>query len=164
MPVLAELYAQTREVVHLAVPAGPSVLIVEKLFGPESARVGTAVGMRRSQHSTALGKSILAHAESSPINSMHARYYRFTAFTIASPDLLGQALDRVREEGFATDFEETFIGVSCIAVPVLDRRTLKPVAAISVATASVGRSVLRYKNVMLKAAEQLSGNVSTLVA
>lgn len=164
MPVLSELYAQTREAIHLAVPAGSSVLYVEKLFGPESVRIGTAVGTRRPQHATALGKSMLAFAEPQAGGSMQSRYYRFTAFTIATPDLLGRALERVREEGFATDFEESVLGVSCIAVPVLDRRTRKPVAALSLTAGAVGRSVLRYKNVMLKAAEQLSGHVSTLVA
>ncbi|MFI5953882.1 IclR family transcriptional regulator [Cryptosporangium sp. NPDC051539] len=161
MPVLAELYAQTREAIHLGVPAGASVLYVEKLFGPDSVRINTAVGMRRPQYATALGKTMLAFSEP---QSMQARYYRFTAFTIAHPDLLGRALERVREEGFATDHEETFLGVSCLAVPVLDRRTGRPVAALSVSAAVGGRSVLRYKAVMLKAAEQLSGHVSTLVA
>lgn len=164
MPVLTELYAQTRQAIHLAVPAGSSVLYVEKLFGPESVRVGTAVGTRRPLHATALGKSMLAFSEPSFNSTMQGRYYRFTAFTIATPDLLGRALDRVREEGFATDFEESVLGVSCIAVPVLDRRTRKPVAALSLSAGAVGRSVLRYKSVMLKGAEQLSGHVSTLVA
>ncbi len=164
MPVLSELYAQTREAVHLAAPAGTSVLYVEKLFGPESVRIGTAVGQRRPQHATALGKAMMAFAEPQRSESMQSRYYRFTAFTIATPDLLGRALARVRDEGFATDFEESVLGVSCIAVPVLDRRTRKPVAALSLTVGAVGRSVLRYRGVMLKAADQLSGHVSTLVA
>jgi DNA-binding IclR family transcriptional regulator len=162
--VLTELYAQTRKTVHLAVPAGSSVLYVEKLFGPDSVRINTAVGMRRPQYATALGKTMLAFSEPRPGGSMQSRYYRFTAFTIATPGLLERALDRVREQGFATDFEETFLGVSCIAVPVLDRRTHKPVAALSLSTEATGRSVLRYQAVMLKAAEQLCGHVSKLVA
>lgn len=164
MPVLAELYAQTREVIHLAVPAGASVLYVEKLFGPESARIGTAVGTRRPQHATALGKAMLAFSDSHGSETMQSRYLRFTAFTIATPDRLGRALDKVREEGYATDFEESVLGISCIAVPVLDRRTRKPVAAISLAAGALGQSVLRHKTLMLRAAEQLSGHVSTLVA
>lgn len=164
MPVLTELYAQTREAVHLAVPVDSSVLYLEKLFGPDSARINTAVGMRRPQHATALGKSILAFSDTNLTGYTQARYFRFTAFTIATPDLLGRALERVRQEGFATDFEEAVLGISCIAVPVLDRRTQKPVAAISLSTGVGGRTVLRYKNLMLKAAEQISGHVSTLVA
>ncbi|PSM38996.1 IclR family transcriptional regulator [Streptomyces dioscori] len=164
MPVLTELYAQTRKTVHLAVPAGSSVLYVEKLFGPDSVRINTAVGMRRPQYATALGKTLLAFSDPPAGGSMQARYYRFTAFTIATRGLLERALDEVRDQGFATDFEETFLGVSCIAVPVLDRRTRKPVAALSLSTEATGRSVLRYKSAMLKAAEQLCGQVSRLVA
>lgn len=164
MPVLTELYAQTRQAVHLGVPAGSSVLYVEKLFGPDSVRINTAVGMRRPQHATALGKSMLAFSEPQEGSTGQGLYHRYTALTIASPDLLGRALCRVREEGYATDFEETFLGVSCIAVPLLDRRTRKPVAALSLSAGAVGRSVLRYKGVILKAAEQLSGHVTTMVA
>ena len=164
MPVLSELYAQTREAVHLGVPEGSSVLYVEKLFGPESVRVETAVGMRRPQYATALGKAMLAFSGAGSGGGVPARFYRFTAFTIGTPDLLGRVMERVRQEGYATDFEEAFLGVSCIAVPVFDRRTGDPVAALSLSTGAGGRAVLRYRSVMLRAAEQLSGRVSTLVA
>ncbi|MFC4946675.1 IclR family transcriptional regulator [Pseudonocardia sp. GCM10023141] len=163
IPVLSELYAQTREAVHLGVPEGSSVLYVEKLFGPDSVRVDTAVGMRRPLYATALGKAILAFSELGPGGGVPARFYRFTAFTIRTPDLLGRVVERVRQDGYATDFEEAFLGVSCIAVPVCDRRTGRPVAALSLATGAGGRAVLRYKSVMLKAAEQLSGHVSTMM-
>ncbi|MFC4946694.1 IclR family transcriptional regulator [Pseudonocardia sp. GCM10023141] len=164
MPVLTELYAQTREAVHLAVPVGSSVLYVEKLFGPESVRIDTAVGMRRPQHATALGKAMLAFSGSGIGGMVPARYFRFTAFTIATPDLLGRALIRVRQQGYATDFEEAFLGVSCIAVPVFGGRADRPVAALSLSAGAGGRSILRYRAVMLRAAEQLSGHLNTLVA
>lgn len=163
MPILSELYAQTRETVHLAVPARSSVLYLEKLFGPDSVKVNTAVGARRPLHATALGKAIMAFGdpESGP---PPLRLRRLTAFTIASPDLMQRTLDKVRNEGYATDFEESALGLSCLAVPVFDRRTALPVAALSIAVGLGGRSVLRYRNVMLEAAEQMSGFVSTLVA
>jgi DNA-binding IclR family transcriptional regulator len=164
MPVLAELYAQTRETVHLAVQAGSSVLYVEKLFGPDSAKVQTAVGARRPLHATALGKAILAHADPEGEAASYMRLRRLTAYTIATPDLMQRTLEKVRSEGYATDFEESALGISCVAVPVFDQRTGKPVAALSIAAGVGGRSVLRYRTIMAKAAEQMSGCVSTLVA
>lgn len=164
MPVLSELYAQTRETVHLAVQAGTSVLYLEKLFGPDSARVNTAVGARRPIHATALGKSILAFTDPEDGSTPQMRLRRLTAYTIATPDLMARTLEKVRTEGYSTDFEESALGLSCVAVPVFDRRTQKPVAALSIAAGVSGRSVLRYKNIMLKAAEQMSGSISTLVA
>jgi len=164
MPVLTELYAQTRETVHLGVQAGAGVLYLEKLFGPDSAKVNTAVGARGPLHATALGKSILAFSDSGSDMTPHMRLRRLTAFTIATPDLMQRTLERVRTEGYATDFEESALGITCVAVPVFDRRTDKPVAALSISAGVGGRSVLRYRNIMLKAAEQMSGCVSTLVA
>lgn len=164
MPVLAELYAQTRETVHLAVQAGAGVLYLEKLFGPDSAKVNTAVGARRPLHATALGKAILAFSDPDSDITPHMRLRRLTAFTIATPDSMERTLEKVRNEGYATDFEESSLGISCVAVPVFDRRTHKPVAALSISAGVGGRSVLRYRSIMLKAAEQMSGCVSTLVA
>ena len=164
MPVLTELYAQTREAIHLAIPVGSSVLYVEKLYGPQSLRINTCVGMRRPLYATALGKAMLAHSPPREDTSMQARYYRFTAFTISSPDALTRALERIRQEGYATDNEETFLGVSCIAVPVLDRRTGQPVAALSLSAAAVGRPIQRHKNAMLKASEHLAGQLGSMAA
>ncbi|WP_344419733.1 IclR family transcriptional regulator [Pseudonocardia ailaonensis] len=160
MPILSELYAQTGHVVHLAVPDGPAVLVIEKLYGPESVRVGTTVGMRCPGNATALGRAILAFSEIEPGGATPAQCDRPTASTVDIA-MLDTTLEQIRQRGYATDFGEAFLGISCIAVPIVDRRTGRPVAAMSLSARAEGRSILRYRARMLDAAEQVSDHVGS---
>jgi DNA-binding IclR family transcriptional regulator len=56
---------------------------------------------------------------------------RRTPRTITAPGLLRQQLDRVAETGVAFEFEESTVGLACVAAPVLDAAD-RPVAAISI--------------------------------
>ena len=157
MPFMAELFAQTRQTLHLAVLVDTDVLYVEKLFGHESLRRGTAVGRRRPAYATALGKAMLAFADQQPAEwSQRIRYRRYTAHTITSPDLMNRSLARVHDEGFATDSEESMLGVACLAVPILNRSNDRAIAALSLSTSVNNTSARRYRQALTKAAEQLS--------
>ena len=157
MPFMAELFAQTQQTIHLAVLVGTDVLYLEKIFGHESLRLGTAVGRRRPAYATALGKAMLAFAEQQPSEwSRRIRYHRYTAHTITSPDLMNRSLARVHDEGFATDFEESMLGVACLAVPILNRSNDRAIAALSLSTSVNNGSARRYRQALTKAAEQLA--------
>lgn len=161
MPFMAELFAQTRQTIHLAVLTGTDVLYLEKIFGHESLRLGTAVGRRRPAYATALGKAMLAFAEQEPAEwSRRIRYHRYTAHTITSPDLMYRSLTRVHDEGFATDSEESMLGVACLAVPILNRSNDRAIAALSLSTAVNNGSERRFKQALTKAAEQLSAQLA----
>jgi DNA-binding IclR family transcriptional regulator len=157
MPFMAELFGQTRQTIHLAVLAGTDVLYLEKLFGHESLRLGTAVGGRRPAYATALGKAMLAFAEQEPADwCRRIRYHRFTAYTIVSPELMKQSLTRVHEEGLAFESEESMLGVACVAVPILNSRNGRAIAALSLSTPVENGSARRFTKALAKAAEQLS--------
>jgi len=165
IPFMAELFAQTHETIHLAVRVGTDVLYVDKLYGHDSVRTSTCIGARRPDYATGLGKAMLAYAPPEEVRrSLAGRYRRFTAYTIATPEAMHRSLRRVREEGWATDNEESFLGVCCVAVPVLDRRTQHAVAALSLTT-SVGRSsVQRYRSLLLRAGAELSTALGAVAA
>ena len=161
MPFMAELFAQTRQTIHLAVLSGTDVLYLEKLFGHDSLRLRTAVGRRRPAYATALGKALLAFAEQEPAEwSRRIRYRRYTAHTITNPELMNQSLSRVHDEGFATESEESMLGVACMAVPILNRHNDKAIAALSLSTSVANASAHRYKQALAKAAEQLSAQLT----
>lgn len=63
-----------------------------------------------------------------------------TPFTVTRTGLLGAALDRVREEGYALVDEELEVGLRSVSVPLHDRRGAV-VAAVNVAMHSGSRSV-----------------------
>lgn len=96
-------------------------------------------------HCTASGKAILAFTAPEHREYLISRinFTRFTDKTICEPEALRENLAKLAELGYATEEEELYRGVSCIAVPIYDhagwpsyslgtslpRKTLDPVAA-----------------------------------
>ncbi|WP_236792267.1 IclR family transcriptional regulator [Amycolatopsis sp. GM8] len=163
IPYMTELFARTRTTVHLAVLRGTDILYVDKLYGHDSVHAATTIGARRPAHATGLGKAMLAFASNEDLHrNLSVRYRRFTAYTVATPGNMAQILRRVREEGCATDHEESFLGISCLAAPILDPRTHHAVAALSL-TAGTGTgnaALLRHKNLLLGTAQTLSAQLA----
>lgn len=160
VPYMAELFALTGETIHLAVLAGTDILYVDKVFGHHSTRCGTYVGARRPAYTTGLGKAILAFAAPAEVErSLTGHFQRYTAYTVPNASALLRSIDKVRADGFATDFEESFVGLSCVAVPILSPVDQVAVGAISLTTVATKGSLARYKVAMVKAAEQLSSQL-----
>jgi DNA-binding IclR family transcriptional regulator len=156
MPYLAELFAQTRQTVHLAVLSGTDVLYLNKVFGYESPRCPTLVGSRRPAYATALGKALLAFSDPKAVEAnLNIHFTRFTPYTLATASQLQRCLEQVNVDGMATDHEEMLRGVSCIAAPILDSRSGSAIAAVSIC--SVGSlAEKRYSRALLRATTELS--------
>jgi DNA-binding IclR family transcriptional regulator len=156
MPYLAELFAQTRQTVHLAVLSGTDVLYLHKVFGYESPRCPTLVGGRRPAYATALGKALIAFGDSKAVEAnLSVRFTRFTPYTLATAGQLRRCLERVNADGMATDHEELLRGVSCVAAPILDPKSGRAVAAMSIC--SVGSlAEKRHSRALLRATAELS--------
>ena len=70
--------------------------------------------------SAALGKVILAFSRREVVARVLARgLQRQSAYTIVEPQAFVEHLRAIRSAGIAFDREETFIGVACVAAPVL---------------------------------------------
>lgn len=130
---LHELAVATRRTVHLGVLDGTDVLYVDKIDGRGPVTTGiTRVGGRRPAHCTAIGKALVAWSgEDARARLLSTRLRPYTAATIVEPTRLDVELRRVADDGLATDREESAVGLSCLAAPVLaaDGRC---VAAVSV--------------------------------
>ena len=156
MPYLTELFAQTRQTVHLAVLSGTEVLYLEKLFGHDTPRIPTIVGGRRPAYATALGKAMLAYSDPAIVEATLNQQRRpYTPRTIVSAEGVTRSLQRVTDTGLAADHEESLRGVNCVAAPVLDPVTGTPLAAISLCSAS-SSVVHRYGPALLRATADLS--------
>ncbi|NDK91518.1 IclR family transcriptional regulator [Gordonia desulfuricans] len=133
MPFLQDLYERTHETVHLGVREGHEVVYVAKIGGHRQARSPSRVGGRMPMHCTAIGKILLAYDHEDLRREVLAGPLpRHTPHTVVVPGLLGVQLDRAGDAGVAFEREESAIGLTCIAAPVLgpDGRAL---AAISIA-------------------------------
>lgn len=139
MPFLQDMYERTHETVHLGVADGLDVVYIAKIGGHRQAPSPSRTGGRMPMHCTAIGKALVAYAESEMQSAvLRGPLDRRTPHTMVAPGLLRQQLQRVREGGVAFEHEEAAIGLCCVAAPVLDSTGVRAVAAISV-SGPVGR-------------------------
>ena len=132
IPFMEDLYERTHETVHLGVLDGHEVVYVAKIGGHRQATSPSSIGGRMPLHCTAIGKVLLAHSGPGLLAEVvRAGLARRTPRTITAPGLLGRQLDHVRETGTAFEYEESAVGIACVASAVLDADD-QPVAAISV--------------------------------
>jgi DNA-binding IclR family transcriptional regulator len=133
IPYMEDLYERTHETVHLGVREGTEVVYVAKIGGHEQARAPSRVGGRMPLSCTAIGKALLAHGPPGLVEDVVAAgLERRTPRTIVAPGRLRAHLATVRERGVAFEHEESTVGISCVAAPVLDGAD-QVVAAVSVA-------------------------------
>lgn len=128
---LASLFETTSATVHFAVLDGEDVLYLEKLTGRHGTVVPTRVGERKPALCTALGKSLVAHADPANVNALLSKPLPVASLrSIRSPRIILKQLNEIRRVGVAYDFEEVQPGVFCVAAPVF--RSGKAIAAVSV--------------------------------
>jgi len=131
-PYLEDLYERTHETVHLGVREDVEVVYVVKMGGHQQAAAPSRLGGRMPLHATAVGKALLAHAPDDVRDQVLGMpLLRRSPRTITSAEVLRQQLAEVVERGVAFEYEESAVGIVCVAAPVLDAED-KVVAAISV--------------------------------
>ncbi len=131
-PFLADLFEATHETVHLAVLDGVEVVYVQKLDRRGGPKVPSRVGGRMPAYCTGVGKAMLAFAAPERVNAvLSTGLCRRTPRTVVAPGLLHQELAAIRERGVAMEHEESTVGITCVAAPVLDAAGV-PVAAVSI--------------------------------
>ncbi|MEV7927176.1 IclR family transcriptional regulator [Kitasatospora sp. NPDC088264] len=132
VPVMEELRRQTGETVHLAVPEGGRVILVERLETSQPVRIVLPLGQDLPAHASANGKAVLAASPAEALESYLAEgLARYTDTTIVEPRRLLDELAEVRRRGYATNSGEWRSDVSAVAAAVIGGLGL-PVASISV--------------------------------
>jgi DNA-binding IclR family transcriptional regulator len=134
-PFLIDLYELTHETVHLAVLHGGDVVYLNKLYGHRPVRSPSRIGGRAPAYCTGVGKALLAYHHDAAERVLASQLKPLTPRTLSQTEALRSALATIRSEGIAFDDEEAFVGLSCVAVPVLGPSG-RPVAALSVAGAT----------------------------
>ncbi|GAB2909598.1 IclR family transcriptional regulator [Nonomuraea fastidiosa] len=127
MPVMEELRQRTGETIHLMVPEGDAVVLIERLETDKPVRIVLPLGIRLPLHASANGKAVLAHLDR-PLGELPA----YTENTITDPAALRAELDRVRARGYADNRGEWRSDIAAVAAAVLGPSG--PVASLSVST------------------------------
>ncbi|MEJ2854386.1 MULTISPECIES: IclR family transcriptional regulator [unclassified Saccharothrix] len=116
------LAARSMESVRIGTLHEGQVLVVHHVFRPDNSRQVLEVGALLPAHASALGKVLLAndpvgHVDEEPLKA-------YTADTITGPDQLSDALEQVRQRGWAFEAEELVEGEVSLAAPIRDRRAV----------------------------------------
>ncbi|HSB00388.1 MAG TPA: IclR family transcriptional regulator, partial [Anaerolineales bacterium] len=159
-PVMEELAAQYQETIHLAVLDDTQAVYVDKLEGKQAVRVElTSLGARLYAHCSALGKVLLAYCSEEEVKRIIriAGLPGFTPNTITDEEELGQALAKVRKQGYAYDLEEILLDLCCVAAPIYNY-TGQVIAAISMSLPAFRfrRSQAEYREAVVRTAKIIS--------
>lgn len=119
-PVVKELAEQSERQTYFAVYEDNATEVTRVQAPPKSLPVGIAKGFTGASHALALGKVLLANAETEVLENYVESHelVAFTSRTITYPCTLKAHLDKVLTLGYATDFEEFAENLCCIAIPI----------------------------------------------
>jgi DNA-binding IclR family transcriptional regulator len=133
-PYLAEIAAATGETVSLLVLDGDCVHFIDSIESQRTVRVGSRLDARMPAHSTSAGKAMLAALTTDEVLAIYPaeRLVTATERTLSTRTQLLGELERVRDTGFAANFEESEGGLAAVGMAVLDQDE-RPAAAFTVA-------------------------------
>ncbi|MFE0147419.1 IclR family transcriptional regulator [Nonomuraea sp. NPDC059007] len=125
LPVMEELRQRTGETVHLMVPEGDAVVLIERLETDKPLRIVLPLGIRLPLHASANGKAVLAH-----LSGELPELESYTPATITDPAVLREELAAIRAQGWAGNRGEWRSDIAAVAAAVLGADG--PVATLSV--------------------------------
>jgi DNA-binding IclR family transcriptional regulator len=119
-PFLQDLFELVHENVHMAIRQGATALYVDKIYGskklPEVARIGSKLPL----HTTAVGRVLLASEPEWFIEAyVNGKLVAPTPKTVVEPQELYDELKFVKKQGYSITSEQTRLGASSIALPIV---------------------------------------------
>lgn len=119
-PILSSLRDEFAEATLMGVPAAGSMVYMAFFPSTNPITVRERLGTVRPMHCSGIGKAYLASLDSEVLDVELGRltYVGGTEHAARGPIELREQLEAVRKRGYAIDRDETFIGASCVAVPV----------------------------------------------
>lgn len=136
MPHIERLSADIEWTVHLSVLEGTDIRFVDGAESIQPVRVTARVGSRFPAHSTSSGKVLLSELPHKHLRNLYgSEIPQVTEHTVATLDGLLTELERVTDEGYATNEGENEVGLYAVSVPIRTERE-GAIAAIAAARPS----------------------------
>jgi IclR family acetate operon transcriptional repressor len=119
-PEMVQLNADLAETVSLAALVEDHIRVIHVIESPRHIRMSNYRDRILPPYASSLGKAIAAYQPPERLNLLLRVYgiYPFTKNTITEPIKIREELEKVREQGFAREYEETVEGGCCIGVPI----------------------------------------------
>jgi DNA-binding IclR family transcriptional regulator len=132
-PFLDRLASDSGESVLLGILDDDSVLYLDRGDAPSGFHMVATAGRRSPLHATASGKLLLAFAPSEFVDrNLKAPLQAFTSGTLTDPVAVRDQLIQIRNQGYATCWQERELGLCSVAVPLRDH-TGATVASLTLA-------------------------------
>lgn len=133
LPLLRNLAMETGETAVLSVRAANYGIWIETVESKYPVRLAMRIGKPLHLHAGASSKVLWAFLQESEVEQIlnEIDLIPLKTNTITQKDKMRQELDKIRQRGYATSFEETDDGVMGVAAPVFNH-TGKPIAGIGI--------------------------------
>jgi DNA-binding IclR family transcriptional regulator len=167
-PYMEKLWQHTSETICLYIQNSFSRLCIAEIPSPHPLKYTVGIGVSVPLHAGAPGKLLLAYLPApEQVEALkHTDFRPLTDKTITGEKQLLQELKIIRERGWATSYGERIEGVSCLAVPIVDRKT-RVVASLSILGPYIRlqeEHLMGYLHVLQKAARGISSRLGILDA
>ena len=162
-PYLSDLVDSLGESANLATLDGDQIVYVGQVQSRHTMRMFTEVGRRVSPHCTAVGKALLAMIDPADVRALLSRtgMHAHTEHSITDPQAFAAQLERVLEQGYATDEGEHELGVRCVAVAVPRAPSRIALSVSGPATRMTDALVARAAPLLTDAARRLSDDLAS---
>jgi IclR family KDG regulon transcriptional repressor len=120
-PYMSRLRDLTRQTVVLSTPANGDAIINAVVESPNLVTISVRLGYRLPAHASAQGRLNLAFAPAAVQQRILARKLQaFTPRTLVDPAMMRERLAQIRRELFDVSMDETLLGISAVAAPILN--------------------------------------------
>jgi IclR family transcriptional regulator, KDG regulon repressor len=120
-PYMSRLRDLTRQTVVLSTPANGDAIINAVVESPNLVTISVRLGYRLPAHASAQGRLNLAFAPAAVQQRILARKLQaFTPRTLVDPATMRERLAQIRRELFDVSMDETLLGISAVAAPILN--------------------------------------------
>lgn len=161
MPYLMHLSKETEETVNLTVREGTEIIFVSRFLSRHVLNTDVIIGTRMPAYATAPGIAMLSRLpEDEAMAIIDASDLKaHTPSTTWQRDILREKLRQSAAQGYATAFEEVYLGDASIAAVIVDHHG-RPEAAVNIATSTSRYShaevVSRFSSLVIAAAHAIS--------
>jgi IclR family transcriptional regulator, pca regulon regulatory protein len=160
-PMMEELAQTTNESCSAATLDLPDVVYVARMPTRRIMTISLGVGTRLPAHCTSMGRALLAGLPDAELDAFlaDAQLEPFTDRTITDRSRLRQAIEAVRDDGWALVDQELEIGLRSIAAPL--RAGGQTIAALNVAVAAPRVPLEELRRTILPALLETAALIST---
>ncbi len=159
-PILIQLSEKSGLTIRVARNDSGFPIFLDRVDGPGFVRFHTPLGVRELPHVSAAGKAILAQLGDEEIKAIakECGLVSRTKKSITTLAALKQEVEKIRQDGFATDDEEDAQGIFCVGAAFFDHfgKCLGAISATGVKTDLSVEQVSKLGKLVIKYADQLT--------